>query len=77
MKSEFCGNCGGENVCQKNFDEVPEMIKLRSEAVGNVRKKITETHQEQEKVEITSYIKNGLKVIVRTAVPTGQIISIV
>ena len=29
------------------LDEVPEMIKLRSEAVEDLQKKITETHQEQ------------------------------
>ena len=52
------------------------MIKLRSEAVEDVQKKITETHQEQEKVETSSYIKNGLKVIARTAVLISQIICI-
>ena len=59
------------------MDAVPEMIKLRSEAVEDVQKKITETHQDQEEVETSSYIKKGLKVIARTAVPIGQIISIV
>ena len=68
---------GDDNTCHKNLDEVPEMIKLRSEAVEDVQKKITETHQEQEEVETSSYIKKGLKVIARTAVPIGQIISIV
>ena len=67
---------GDDNTCHKNLDEVPEMIKLRSEAVEDVQKKITETHQEQEEVETSSYIKKGLKVIARTAVPIGQIISI-
>ena len=66
-----------ENICQKKMDEIPETIKLRSEAVGNVQKKITETRQEQEEVGISSYIKKGLKVIARTAVPIGSIISIV
>ena len=68
---------GDDNTCHKNLDEVPEMIKLRSEAVEDVQKKITETHQEQEEVETSSYIKKGLKVIARTAIPIGQIISIV
>ena len=68
---------GEETICHKNLDEVPEMIKLRSEAVEDVQKKITETHQEQEEVETSSYIKKGLKVIARTAIPIGQIISIV
>ena len=68
---------GDENTCHKNLDEVPEMIKLRSEAVEDVQKKITETHQEQEKVETSSYIKNGLKVIARTARLIGQIICVV
>ena len=40
------GDEGGENSCHKNLDQVPEMIELRSEAVGIVQKKITETHQE-------------------------------
>ena len=40
------GDEGGENWCHKNLDQVPEMIELRSEAVGIVQKKITETHQE-------------------------------
>ena len=71
------GDEGDENTCHKNLDEVPEMIKLRSEAVEDVQKKITETRQEQEEVETSSYIKKGLKVIARTAVPIGQIISIV
>ena len=66
-----------ENICQKKMDEIPETIKLRSEAVGNVQKKITETRQEQEEVGISSYIKKGLKVIAPTAVPIGSIISIV
>ena len=70
------GDESDENACHKNLDEVPEMIKLRSEAVEDVQKKITETHQEQEKVETSSYIKNGLKIVARTAVPIGQIISI-
>ena len=68
---------GDENTCHKNLDDVPEMIKLSSEAVEDVRKKITETHLEKEKVETSSYIKNGLKVVARTAVPIGQIIPIV
>ena len=66
-----------ENVCHKKMDEIPEMIKLRSEAVGNVRKKIAETSQEQEQGWISSCIKKGLKVIARTAKPIGSIISIV
>ena len=40
------GDEGGENTCHKNLDQVPEMIELRSEAVGIVQKKITETLQE-------------------------------
>ena len=40
------GDKGGENSCHKNLDQVLEMIELRSEAVGIVQKKITETHQE-------------------------------
>ena len=71
------GDEGDENTCHKNLDEVPEMIKSRSEAVEDVQKKITETHQEQEKVETSGYIKNGLKIVARTAVPIGQIISFV
>ena len=39
------GDEGGENSCHKNLDQVPEMIELRSEAVGIVQTKITETHQ--------------------------------
>ena len=68
---------GDENTCHKNLDDVPEMIKLSSEAVEDVRKKITETHLEQEKVETSSYIKNGLKVVARTARLIGQIIRVV
>ena len=40
------GDEGGEDSCHKNLDQVPEMIELRSEAVGIVQKKITETLQE-------------------------------
>ena len=40
------GDEGGENSCHKNLDQVPEMIELRSEAVGIVQKQITETLQE-------------------------------
>ena len=65
-----------ENVCHKKMDEIPEMIKLRSEAVGNERKKIAETSQEQEQGWISSCTKKVLKVIARTAKPTGSIISI-
>ena len=67
-----------ENVCHKKMDEIPEMIKLRSDAVGNVRKKITETRQEQEEAWISSSnIKKGLKFIARTAKPIGSIICLV
>ena len=66
-----------ENTCHEKLDEVPDMIKLRSEIVGNLSKKITETHQEQNKVEMSSIIKKGLKFIARTAVPIAALFAFV
>ena len=67
------GDEGDENTCHKNLDEVPEMIKLRSEAVEDVQKKITETHQEQGKVETSSYIRRGLKAVAVIAPAIGKV----
>ena len=64
---------GDDNTCHKNLDEVPEMIKLRSEAVEDVQKKITETHQEQGKVETSSYIRRGLKAVAVIAPAIGKV----
>ena len=67
---------GDENTCQKNLKEVPEMIKLRSEAVEDVQKKITETHQEKRKGETSSYIQRGLKAIAAIAPAIGQVAAV-
>ena len=69
------GDEGDENACHKNLDEVPEMIKLRSEAVEDVQKKITETHEEQEKVETSSYIKTGLQAVAVVAPAFGKVVA--
>ena len=69
------GDEGDENTCHKNLDEVPEMIKLRSEAVEDVQKKITETHEEQEKVETSSYIKTGLQAVAVVAPAFGKVVA--
>ena len=66
---------GDDNTCHKNLDEVPEMIKLRSEAVEDVQKKITETHEEQEKVETSSYIKTGLQAVAVVAPAFGKVVA--
>ena len=66
-----------ENTCHEKLDEVPDMIKLRSEIVGNLSKKISETHQEQNKVEMSSIIKKGLKFIARAAIPITSLFAIV
>ena len=66
---------GDENPGHKNLDEVPEMIKLRSEAVEDVQKKITETHEEQEKVETSSYIKTGLQAVAVVAPAFGKVVA--
>ena len=66
-----------ENTCHEKLDEVPDMIKLRSEIVGNLSKKISETHQEQNKVEMSSIIKKGLKFIARAAVPIAALFAFV
>ena len=68
---------GDENTCHKNLKEVPEMIKLRSEAVEDVQKKITETHQEQRKGETSSYIQRGLKAIAAIAPAIGKVTAVV
>ena len=68
---------GDENPGHKNLDEVPEMIKLRSEAVEDVQKKITETHQEQGKVETSSYIRRGLKAVAVIAPAIGKVAGVV
>ena len=67
---------GDDNTCHKNLDEVPEMIKLRSEAVEDVQKKITETHQEQGKVETSSYIQRGLKAVSKIAPAIGTVAAV-
>ena len=64
-----------ENTCHKNLDEVPEMIKLRSEAVEDVQKKITETYKEQKEVETSSYVKRGLKAVAAVAPACGKIVA--
>ena len=68
---------GDENTCHKNLKEVPEMIKLRSEAVEDVQKKITETHQEERKGETSSYIQKGLKAVAAIAPAIGQVAAVV
>ena len=70
------GDEGDENTYHKNLDEVPEMIKLRSEAVEDVQKKITETHQEQGKVETSSYIQRGLKAVAAIAPAIGKVAAV-
>ena len=67
---------GDENTCHKNLKEVPEMIKLRSESVEDVQKKITETHQEQRRGETSSYIQRGLKAIAAIAPAIGKVAAV-
>ena len=64
---------GDDNTCHKNLDEVPEMIKLRSEAVEDIQKKITETHQEQGKVETPSNIQRRLSAVAAIASAIGTV----
>ena len=64
---------GDENTYHKNLDEVPEMIKSRSEAVEDVQKKITETHQEQGRVETPSNIQRGLRAVAAIAPAIGTV----
>ena len=59
-----------------NLEELPQLMNSRKEIVHGLQQRIAETEKEQEAVEKSSYIKQGLKVVAQLAPVAGKAIAV-
>ena len=58
-----------------NLEELPQLMNSRKEMVGDLQQRITMTEKEQQAVEKSSYMKEGLKVVSKLAPVAGKAIA--
>lgn len=58
-----------------NLEELPQLMNSRKEMVGDLQQRITMTEKEQQAVEKSSYMKEGLKVVSKVAPVAGKAIA--
>ena len=59
-----------------NLEELPQLMNSRKEMLGGLQQRIAETEKEQQAVEKSSYMKQGLKVLATVAPVAGKAIAL-
>lgn len=59
-----------------NLEELPQLINSRKELVGGLQQRILETEKEQQAVEKSSYMKQGLKAVATMAPAVGKAVAV-